>query len=160
MGDLYEVTDFKLLNRIRKRLEFYLNELNLETKEEFEKLIAVIVIPAANYILKENRYEVSVEDLSYEEQVEFYNMLFREVCYRLVALDPLTKDTSRAFKTEVMKHMEKSREIDKDRLQYDEDLYDYRPDLSEYEFDLPRMVDDIDYYINVILDQGNKPKKR
>ena len=160
MANVIEVSDFRLIARIKEQFVFYLRDLEEETKEYYKKIISTVVVPSAAKVLSEKNYQKSFDELSYEEKVDFYNLLFSEVSRRLVEISPSTMNTSAEFKNELLQHMNDSRETDKDRIQFDEDIDYVRPDVSEYEFDLPRMMDDIEFFIRVRLENGGKTPRK
>ena len=160
MANVIEVSDFRLIARIKEQFVFYLRDLDEEAKEYYKKIISTVVVPSAAKVLSEKNYQKSFDELSYEEQIDFYNLLFREVSRRLVEISPSTMNTSAEFKNGLLQHMNDSRETDKDRIQFDEDIDYVRPDVSEYEFDLPRMMDDIEFFIRVRLENGGKTPRK
>jgi len=139
MAEIYQFEDLQLKKEIQDLYKPFYMDYEKSDKEYVEKFLAKVVIPKVVTKMKEQGIE--------RESVEFYDLLFSELCTQLIEISSFTKEVSDEFKDGLRESLADRRERDKDRLLYDYD-FDYRPQVSEYEFDVLRMMDDIVDFIN------------
>ncbi len=139
MAEIYQFEDLQLKKEIQDLYKPFYMDYEKSDKEYVEKFLAKVVIPKVVTKMKEQGIE--------RESVEFYDLLFSELCTQLIEISSFTKEVSDEFKDGLRESLADKRERDKDRLLYDYD-FDYRPQVSEYEFDVLRMMDDIVDFIN------------
>ena len=139
MAEIYQFEDLQLKKEIQDLYKPFYMDYEKSDKEYVEKFLAKVVIPKVVTKMKEQGIE--------RESIEFYDLLFSELCTQLIEISSFTKDVSDEFKDGLRESLADKRERDKDRLLYDYD-FDYRPQVSEYEFDVLRMMDDIVDFIN------------
>lgn len=139
MAEIYQFEDLQLKKGIQDLYKPFYMDYEKSDKEYVEKFLARVVIPNVVAKMKEQGIE--------RESIEFYDLLFSELCTQLIETSSYTKEVSDEFKDGLRESLSDKRERDKDRLLYDYD-FDYRPQVSEYEFDVLRMMDDIVDYIN------------
>jgi len=149
LGKVYSFEELQFQKEVLDLYRTYLTDCSKEDKEYVEKFIARIVLPSVKRRMIQNNIN--------RESVEFYNLLFDEVCNQLINSSSYTSGTSKEYKDELKSLLYEKRENDKDSLYYDYQL-DARPEVSDYEFNVLKMMDDIVYFVNKKM--GNTISKR
>ena len=149
MTKIYQFEDLQFQREVMNSYNTYLGDCSKEDREYVEKFITRIVLPIVKRKMKEKGIN--------KDSVEFYDLLFDEVCNQLIMTSSYTSGTTKEFKSELKAMLYEKRENDKDSLLYDYQL-DARPEVSDYEFDVLRMIDDIVSFVNKRI--GNTISKR
>ena len=125
----------------------------------YKLLVETVVKPSLITVFRKSCCGVPFDELTYDGKLKFYDALFEEVCLELINTHQSTKNASSEFKNKVMDYMKERRALYKSILQFEE-TYECEPDTSEYEFDIPRMLADIDRYVDRRLEEFEGPRKK
>lgn len=116
----------------------------------YNELLKTVVKPAIISTLNGGIFDVSLYS-------DFYDSLFKKVCSGLINSYLSTTYAGNITPTEIMNYMEEQRQDD--RMFYMLEYGD-KPDNSGYEFNIPRMLEDIDKYVNRRLEEFEGPRKK
>lgn len=142
-------------DRIMDYYKLYIkNNIDVEFSSEmisyYNELLETVVKPAIISTLDGRIFDVLLDG-------GFYDSLFKKVCSGLINYYLSTTYSGNITPAEIMDYMEEQRQYDRTLYMLE---YGDKPDNSGYELNIPRMLADIDKYVDRKLEKFEGPRKK